>query len=79
MASNRKIYAEIFAFVGILLYLCWVKGNTKQKNTTMQAALKSVLQPQMATISDEKWNSLHTIEELDSALKAIIHRHFHAE
>ena len=45
----------------------------------MQAALKSVLQPQMATISDEKWNSLHTIEELDSALKAIIHRHFHAK
>ena len=29
------------------------------------------------TISEEKWNSLHTIDELDATLKRIIHNHFH--
>ena len=31
---------------------------------------------QVGTISDEKWNSLHTVEELDIALKTIIHNRF---
>ena len=40
----------------------------------MEAALRRpVLQ---GTISEEKWESLHTIEELDSALKNVIHKHF---
>ena len=30
------------------------------------------------TISMEKWDNLHTVEELDASLKAIIHKHFHA-
>lgn len=28
------------------------------------------------TISDKKWNSLHTIEELDAALETIIEKSF---
>ena len=44
------------------------------KLTNMEAALRQpVLQ---GTISEEKWESLHTIEELDSALKNVIHKHF---
>ena len=40
----------------------------------MEAALR---QPALqGTISEEKWDSLHTIEELDSALKNVIHKHF---
>lgn len=40
----------------------------------METALRQpVLQE---TISEEKWESLHTIEELDSALKNVIHKHF---
>lgn len=31
----------------------------------------------IGTISEEKWNSLHTLEELDATLKTIIHKHFH--
>ena len=47
-------------------------NNTKH----MDAAVR---QPIMeATISKEKWDSLHTVDELDSALKKIIHNHFHA-
>jgi len=50
----------------------------------MEAALRQptvqpVMQGYKATISEEKWNSLHTIEELDSTLKTIIHKHFHAQ
>lgn len=33
----------------------------------------------IGTISEEKWNSLHTLEELDATLKTIIHKHFHNE
>lgn len=41
----------------------------------MEAAVRQpVLQ---GTISEEKWESLHTIEELDLALKNVIHKHFH--
>lgn len=29
------------------------------------------------TISKEKWESLHTIDELDTTLKAVINKHFH--
>jgi len=31
---------------------------------------------QTETISEEKWNSLHTVDELDTALKRITHNHF---
>ncbi len=34
---------------------------------------------QTGTISDEKWNSLRTIDELDSALQAVIQKHFPQE
>ena len=34
---------------------------------------------QAGTISEEKWNGLHTLEELDATLKTIIHKHFHHE
>ena len=44
------------------------------KLTNMETALRQpVLQ---GTISEEKWESLHSIEELDSALKNVIHKHF---
>ena len=32
---------------------------------------------QAGTISEEKWGSLHRVDELDTALKTIIHNHFH--
>ena len=41
----------------------------------MEAALRQSAM-QIGTISEEKWNSLHTVTELDTALKAIIHNHF---
>ena len=41
----------------------------------MEAMLK---QPTVqGTITEDRWNSLHTIDELDSALKQIIQKHFH--
>lgn len=43
----------------------------------MEAALRQPVTRYAGTISDEKWNSLHTIEELDASLKSIIHNHFH--
>ena len=43
----------------------------------MEAALRQPV-AQSETISEEKWNSLHTVDELDTALKTIIHNHFHA-
>ena len=43
----------------------------------METALRQPM-TQAGTISDEKWNGLHTVEELDTALKTIIHNHFHA-
>lgn len=43
----------------------------------MEAAVRQQAM-QAGTISEEKWNSLHTVDELDTALKAIIHNHFHA-
>lgn len=40
----------------------------------MEAALKQpISQGCFGTISEEKWNSMHTVDELDSALKDIIH------
>ena len=36
--------------------------------------MEAVLEKQVGTISMEQWDNLHTIEELDSSLKAIIHR-----
>lgn len=46
-------------------------------NTTMDAVLQEPI-TQVGTISEEKWNSLHTLEELDTALNTIIYKHFHA-
>ena len=43
----------------------------------MDAALRQQSM-QAGTISGEKWNSLHTVEELDTTLKTIIHNHYHA-
>ena len=42
----------------------------------MEAALRQPVM-QTGTISEEKWNGLHSVEELDTALKTIIHNHFH--
>ena len=36
-----------------------------------------MLAERQTTISSRKWNSLHTIDELDATLKSIIHYHFH--
>ena len=33
---------------------------------------------QTGTISKEQWDGLHTVEELDAALKTIIHQYFYA-
>ena len=44
----------------------------------MEATLQQLVMQQTGTISDEKWNSLRTIDELDSALQAVIQKHFHA-
>ena len=51
----------------------------QQKLTNMEAAARQnpVMCGYAGTISEEKWDSLHTIDELDSALKAVIHKHFH--
>ena len=43
----------------------------------MEAALRQPVMQHAGTISEEKWNSLHTIDELDESLKHIIHNHFH--
>ena len=59
------------------LYLCGDKGNEQQKQTIMEAALRQPVMQYAGTISEEKWDSLHTIEELDTTLKRIIHNHFH--
>ena len=34
---------------------------------------------EMPTISEEQWNNMYSLEELDNALKAVIHRHFHKQ
>ena len=43
----------------------------------MEAALRQPVMQYAETISEEKWDSLHTVDELDSELKRIIHNHFH--
>ena len=54
------------------------KVNEQQKLTNMEATVRQPVACGYAgTISEEKWDSLHTIDELDSALKAVIHKHFH--
>ena len=44
----------------------------------MDAALRQPVTQYVRTISNEKWDSLHTIDDLDTALKRIIHNHFPA-
>ena len=55
------------------------KVNEQQKLTNMEATVRQspVACGYAGTISEEKWDNLHTIDELDSALKAVIHKHFH--
>ena len=47
-----------------------------QKERIMEATLRQPAIPYASTISEEKWDSLHTIDELDASLKSIIHNHF---
>ena len=47
------------------------------KLTSMEAALRQPVLQYAETISEEKWDSMHTIDELDASLKSIIHNHFH--
>ena len=47
------------------------------KLTIMEAVLSKPVMQYAGTISEEKWDSLHTIDELDASLKRIIHNHFH--
>ena len=62
------------------------RNNTSKENPSgfffvliinYKCTLKQPIMPNAGTISEEKWNSLHTIEELDVTLKRIIHNHFH--
>ena len=43
----------------------------------MESALQQPVMQSIGTISEEKWDSLHTVDELDATLKRIIHNHFH--
>ena len=43
----------------------------------METALRQPVMHYAGTISEEKWDSMHTIDELDASLKRIIHNHFH--
>ena len=40
----------------------------------MEATLKQPVMQYAGTISNEKWDSLHTVDELDASLKRIIHK-----
>jgi len=59
-------------------FFCCTFAPQKLNDTIMEATLQQPVLQQTGTISDEKWNSLHTIDELDSALQAVIQKHFHA-
>ena len=39
----------------------------------MEATVRQPIMPNAGTISEEKWDSLHTIDELDASLKSIIY------
>lgn len=43
----------------------------------MEATLRQPVMQHTGTFSEERWESLHTINELDATLKGIIHNHFH--
>ena len=43
----------------------------------MEVALRQPVMQYAGTISEEKWDSMHTVDELDTALKRIISNHFH--
>ena len=60
-------------------HACGRASEAKQKKNKyyMEAALRQPVMQYAGTISDEKWDSLHTIDELDASLKRIIHNHFH--
>ena len=49
----------------------------RKRHKQMEAALRQPVTQYAGTLSEEKWNSLHTIDELDTALKRIISNHFH--
>lgn len=44
------------------------------KLTSMEAALRQPVMQYAGTISEEKWDSMHTIDELDASLKSIIYK-----
>lgn len=44
----------------------------------MEATLERPIRQSVGTISMEHWDNLRTIDELDSALKTVINKHFHA-
>ena len=50
----------------------------KSKGTNMEATLERPVRQSVGTISMEHWDNLRTIDELDSALKTVIYKHFHA-
>lgn len=50
----------------------------KIKGTNMEATLERPVRQSVGTISMEHWDNLRTIDELDSALKTVINKHFHA-
>jgi len=43
----------------------------------MEAAVRQPITQYTGTISEEKWDNMHTIDELDATLKSIIHNHFY--
>ncbi len=46
--------------------------------SVMQATMEQPVMQATGTVSMEQWENLHSVEELDASLKAIIHKHFHA-
>ena len=77
--APRSVFFSLkkLAYVKKKQYFCSAKVFEHQKFTNMEAALRQPV-VQSESISEEKWNSLHTVDELDTALKTIIHNHFHA-
>ncbi len=59
-------------------FFCTFAAQKFKSTQFMEATLQQPVLQQTGTISDEKWNSLRTIDELDSALQTVIHKHFQA-
>ena len=61
-------------YLHISFFCCNFASQNAKVNKNMEAALAQPI-TQVGTISEEKWNSLHTVDELDKSLKTIIHNH----